>query len=216
MKKIIQILLICIIIVGTIIIATIGLNVGLKYSENKQIDINIEKEFKIEDISQITKEIFKNKKVLIQHVELYKDMVQIIVEDVSEEQLIELNTKINEKYELNHEITDVQVTNNANVRLRDIVEPYIVPIIILSIITILITMFICRSLGIWKVLYSTVVNIVAPQAILFSIYAITRLPINRITPIVSIIVYIASITLNLAYINTVKEENIKTSDSNKK
>ena len=39
MKKVIQILLICLIIAGIIVISTIGFNVGTKYAENTQINI---------------------------------------------------------------------------------------------------------------------------------------------------------------------------------
>lgn len=69
MKKTIQILLICLIIAGTIVIATVGLNVGTKYSENTQISINIGQKFEISDIKQITDEVFKNQTVLVQAIE---------------------------------------------------------------------------------------------------------------------------------------------------
>lgn len=205
MKKIIKILLICLIIAGTIVIATVGLNVGLKYSANTQININIGKEFEIKDIEDITNEVFKNKRVIIQQVELYKDMLQITVEEVSEEQLNDLNAKINEKYEINNDISDLEVITNTNVRLRNIINPYILPILIVSIIVILISMIIYRKLGIWSVLYIIAINIVVPQAILVSIYAVTRLPINRLTPIIAIIVYMISIILSIIYMNKLKE-----------
>ena len=60
MKKVIQILLICLIIAGIIVISTIGFNVGTKYAENTQINIYIGSEFKIEDIRSITDEVFGN------------------------------------------------------------------------------------------------------------------------------------------------------------
>lgn len=207
MKNIIKILIICLIIAGTIVTATVGLNVGVKYSANTQISIHIGKEFEIKDIENITNEVFKNKRVLIQKVELYEDMVQITVKEASEEQISELNTKINEKYEIENELSDLEIINNPNIRLKSVIKPYILPIAIVSIIVILISMLVCRKLGIWKVLYTTVMNIVVPQAILFSIYAVTRLPINRLTPIIGIIVYVASITLNMVYINKLKENN---------
>ena len=98
MKKIIKILLVCLFIAGIIVIATIGFNVGTKYSENTQIGINIGKEFDINDIKAITDEVFGNQRALIQKVEMYQDMVQINVEEASEEQIADLNTKINEKF----------------------------------------------------------------------------------------------------------------------
>lgn len=207
MKKVVSILLICLLIAGIIVIAVKGFNVGLKYSENTQIAINIGKTFEINDIKQITSEVFKGQRVIIQKVELYEDMVQITVKEASEGQINELNTKINEKYELENSIDDVEVVQNANVRLRTLIKPYILPISILSIVTILYAMIVYRKQGILYVLYTTAMAIVAPQAILSSLYAVTRIPINRLTSIIAVVVYIASITITMIYFG--KKKNSK-------
>lgn len=209
MKKVIQILLICLIIAGIIVISTIGFNVGIKYSENTQININIGTEFKIEDIRKLTNEVFGNKTVLISQVELYKDMVQLTVKEASEEQITNLNNKINEKYNLENELSDVIVTHNSNVRLRTIIIPYILPVAIVSILTIAFAMIVYRKLGVWQVLYESAMAIVAPQAILSSIYAVTRLPINRLTTVIALVIYIASITLVMVHFNKMKEQDEK-------
>lgn len=206
MKKVIQILLICLIIAGIIVISTIGFNVGTKYAENTQINIYIGSEFKIEDIRSITDEVFGNTPVLIQQVELYKDMVQITVKSANEEQISNLNSKINEKYNLENDVSDLKITNNPNVRLRNIVKLYILPVAIVSIITIAFAMIVYRKLGIWQVLYETLMSIVAPQAILSSFYAVTRLPINRITVVISIIIYVASITFPMMHFSKLKSQ----------
>lgn len=204
MKKTIQILLICLIIAGIIVISTIGFNVGTKYAENTQININIGTEFQIKDIRKITDEVFNNKAVLIQQVELYKDMVQITVKDATDEEINNLNSKINEEYNLENEISDIIITNNPNVRLRNIVKPYILPITVVSILTIAFAMIIYRKLGICKVLYETAMSVVVPQVILASFYAITRLPINRLAEVIAVIVYIVSITLVMVHFNKIK------------
>ena len=197
MKKIIQIVLMCLIIAGVIIVATIGFNVGTKYSETTQISIKIGKEFDLKDIKAITNEVFEKQNTQIQYVELYKDMVQITVKEASEEQIKTLNDKINEKYEISNELSNVLVTRQSNVRLRDIVKPYIVPVAIVSAITIVYVMIAFRKLGIWQVLYNTLMNMVAPQAIFAGFYAVTRIPVNRLTVVIEILIYIASIMLNI-------------------
>lgn len=207
MKRVVSILLICLLIAGIIVIAVKGFNVGLKYSENTQIAINIGKTFEINDIKQITSEVFKGQRVIIQKVELYEDMVQITVKEASEGQINELNTKINEKYELENSIDDVEVVQNANIRLRTLIKPYILPISILSIVTILYAVIVYRKQGILYVLYTTAMAIVAPQAILSSLYAVTRIPINRLTSIIAVVVYIASITITMIYFG--KKKNSK-------
>ena len=205
MKKIIKILLVCLFIAGIIVIATIGFNVGTKYSENTQIGINIGKEFEINDIKAITDEVFGNQRALIQKVEMYQDMVQINVEEASEEQIADLNTKINEKFGMENAITDVEVTHNANLKLKSIVKPYLVPMLIVTILVILYTIIVYRKLGVLKVLYNTAMAIIIPEATLISLYAVARIPVNRITMIIGLIVYIASITLNIVYLQKIKQ-----------
>ena len=209
MKKIIRILLICLIIAGTIVISTIGFNVGIKYSANTQISINMKQEFNVQDVKKIAKEVFKNQPVLVQQVEIYKDMAQITVKEASEEQINELNQKINEKYGLENKIEDLYVTNNSNVKLKTIANQYKIPIAIVSIIVILYAMVLYRKLGIWKVLYTTALNMIVPQTILFSVYAVTRLPINRATAVISIMVYISSIILSFVHLSKEKNELIE-------
>ncbi len=209
MKKIIRILLICLIIAGTIVISTIGFNVGIKYSANTQISINMKQEFNVQDVKKIAKEVFKNQPVLVQQVEIYKDMAQITVKEASEEQINELNQKINEKYGLENKIEDLYVTNNSNVKLKTIANQYKISIAIVSIIVILYAMLLYRKLGIWKVLYTTALNMIVPQTILFSVYAVTRLPINRATAVISIMVYISSIILSFVHLSKKKNELIE-------
>lgn len=205
MNKIIKILLVCLFIAGIIVISTIGFNVGTKYSENTQIGINVGKEFNISDIKEITDEVFGNQRVLIQKVELYQDMLLITVEDASEEQISDLNTKINEKFGIENVITDVEVTHNANLKLKSIVKPYIIPMLIVTILIVLYTIIAYRKLGVLKVLYNTAMAIIVPEAILISLYAVTRIPVNRLTMIIGLIVYIASITLNIVYLQKIKQ-----------
>lgn len=217
MKKIVQVLLICLIIAGIIagiiVISTVGFNVGLKYSEHIEISINVGSQFNVADIKAITKEVFGNTNVLVQQVELYKDMVQITVKEATEEQISSLNDKINEKYEIENQLTDIKIVHISNVRLRSIIKPYILPISIVSIITIVFAMIVFRKLGALKVAYEVAISIVAPQVILASLYAVTRIPINRLTSIIAIIIFIISLVLSMVKLNKVKEEKLKEAKS---
>ena len=213
MKKIIQVLLICLVIAGMIVISTEGFNVGLKYSEHVEISINVGLQFNVSDIKAITKEVFGNSNVLVQQVELYKDMVQITAKEVTDEQISSLNDKINEKYGIENQLTDIKVVNIPNVRLRNIIRPYILPIAIVSIITIVFAMIIFRKLGALKVAYEVTMSIIAPQVILASLYAVMRIPVNRLTPIIAIVIFIMSIVLPMAKLNKVKEEKLKEAKS---
>lgn len=201
MKKIITIILALLFIAGAIVTATLGFNVGIKYGENTQIGINIGKDFEISDIREMTNEIFPNQTVLIQYIELYKDMLQVTVKgDVTAEQVEQLNTKINEKYETENSVEDAEVTHNANTKLKDLVKPYIAPLAIVTVLVLIFTMIVFRKLGVWKVLYKTCLAIVVPQATIASLYAVTRLPINRITNIICIVVYVLSIVIMIKHL----------------
>ena len=110
MKKIAQIILICLVLAGIIVIATLGFNVGVRYGENTQININIGKEFDSKDIRNIAKEVFGNQSVIVEHVEIYKDVVQITVKDATDEQIEELNEKVRNLQSKNKGLT-TQIKN---------------------------------------------------------------------------------------------------------
>ena len=196
-KTIIRILFALIIIVGIVITCIKGLNVGLNYSNHKILDIYIGQEFENKDIYQIAKEVLGNKEVIVQKVELYEDMVSIRVQDITDEEISNLNTKINEKYSLENTVESIQVTDVANVRLRDLVKPYILPISI-SFVVIIIYIAIYnavykrkgREVNNTKTLLETVVSIIGVQLLYLSLLAITRLPVNTLTIPVGIALYI--------------------------
>ena len=211
MKKIIQIICICVMIAAIVLIATMGFKVGVKYSENTQINVNIGKEFDIKDINSITNEVFPKQNVIIQQVELYKDMVQITIKgNPTDEEIEQLNTKINEKYGIENKTSDIVISQNANTKLKDIIKPYIVPVIITFALIFVYVIIRFRKLGVGNVVYKTIVAILGPQALLFSIYAIARIPINRLTAVISGVFYIMSSVLIVVYfLNTYKSEKKK-------
>lgn len=193
MKKIVKIILIFIIIIGIICMATLKFNIGLKYSNNVQLGVNIGKDFDIKDIKSIASEVFENQRVIVQYIELYRDMVKITVEDATDEQIEVLNNKINEKYEIENEVSSIEVTKNDGVDLKNLVKQIAIPVAISAIIIMAYAMFVFRKIGVWVVLYRLLIALVGTQAILMSVYAIVRLPVNNITPIVSIVVYILTV-----------------------
>ena len=168
--------------------ATLKFNIGLKYSNNVQLGVNIGKDFDIKDIKSIASEVFENQRVIVQYIELYRDMVKITVEDATDEQIELLNNKINEKYEIQNEVSSIEVTKNDGVDIKNLVKQIAIPVAISAIIIIAYAMLVFRKIGVWVVLYRLLIALVGTQAILMSVYAIVRLPVNNITSIVSIVV----------------------------
>lgn len=213
-KNLIGILLGIIIIIGIILTATMGLNLDLMYSSHKSIDINIQKQFENEDVYKIAKEVFENQKVKVQKVELYEDMVSIIVKDATDEQLENLNTKLNEKYELENKKDDMVITNVPSIEISDLVKPYILPvsisfvvIIVYLVIYMAINNRVNRKLSILKETSKAILAIIGIELLYLSVFAITRLEINYTTLPIGVIIY--AFTTILILMNLEKQYKIE-------
>lgn len=217
-KVIINVILSLIIIAGIIVTVTVGFNKDLNYSNHKEIDIYLGKEFENKEIENIVKEVVGSEKVIVNKVELYEDMVSITIKDISDEKLSELNTKINEKYEIENKIEDLIVTEVASVRIRDLIKPYIIPTIIsLIVILIYVLGYIVlykkmRDKKAIKILLKTLAIIIGVEALYFSIIAITRMPVTSITIPVAIILF----ALTTVIIMYKLDKNIKSVDAENK
>jgi len=189
-KKILYIILACIIVIGAIITGIKGLNFGLKYEPNKQIEVFIGKEFNNNDIKQMVKEVIGNKQVIVQKVEVYEEMVSITVKEMSDTQIEELNKKINEKYGIDNNVSeDLIITENANLRGRDLVKPFIFPIALSLVIIIVYAAIRFRKINIFEILSKIFGMNILAQLLYVSILAITRLPVNILTVPTAIAIY---------------------------
>lgn len=219
MKKLIYAILICIIIAGIVIIATMGLKADILYSKNVELDIYIGKVTEKKDIENIVQEVFPNERIIVQEVELFNDMYAITLPDTrSDDELNakveELNNKINEKYELENKTEDITITHNPKVRLSSIITPYFW-IIIISIVLILIYVAIrYKKLGIIKTILSYIISIGAVEMLYLSIIAITRFPINRVVIPLGLLLFLVVITI-LGFINERKLGKIVENNENK-
>lgn len=219
MKKVLYAILICIIIAGIVVVATIGLNVDLIYSKNVELDVSIEKEFNKSDIEAIAKEVFGGEDVIVQEIELYGDMVSIKVPDnLSEEDLKakteELNNKINEKYELENKVDDIVVTHNPKIKLSSMILPYTVTLSISMVIILVYVAIRYKKLGVLKTLATYILWILASELILLSIIAITRYPVDRIVIPMGLLLLVAILTI-LGFINESKLAKLSSDDKNK-
>lgn len=192
-KKIIILLTVIILIAGIAVTTIKGLNFDLKYQETQNIQIYIGKKFNDEDIKQITKEVFGNQSVMIQKVEIYKDTVIITAKEITEEQKNNLVTKINEKYGTELKAEEIEITNIPHTRGRDIILPYVVPFITAGAIVLAYMAIRYYKLGTEKVLAQTIGILITTQAILFSIIAITRIPVGRLTIPMVLMVYMLTL-----------------------
>ena len=186
-NKIIYGLAILIIIIGLIVIISKGFNVGIDYRTSQKIEIYIGKEFDINDIKSIVKEIFGKQEVSIKKVELYGDMVSISSKEITEDQKNSVLDKIKEKYELEDVTTSVESV--PNVKLTDIAKNYILPIVISIAIIAVYSIVRFWKLNPVRVFVELILNTCIVEAVLASVLAILRLPICKITLPIALILY---------------------------
>ena len=185
-------------------IAVKGFNFDLKYQDTQRVELYLKTEFNISDIKQITDEVFGNQKVMIQKVEVFEDSVSITTTSISEEQKSNLITKINEKYGTELTAEDTTVEDIGHTRGRDIIKPYVIPFVIAVIIVLIYLGIRYYKLSIAKVIAKSIGIMALAQILLFSVIAITRIPIGRLTIPMVILVYL----LTLFGITNMFEKNL--------
>jgi preprotein translocase subunit SecF len=212
--KVLAFLVAIIIIAGIIVTLTIGLNYDLKYQESKKIELYIENEFDISDIKQITDETLPNQDVIIQKVEVYEDSVSIIAKDITDEEKTNLINKVNEKYELELSEDSIEITTIPRTQGRNIIKPYIVPFIIVTLIILVYMGIRYYKLGIITTILKSGAFLVIAQAVLLSVIAITRIPIGRLTIPMILVVYVL-LLMKLTYSFEKKLSMMKQEEKNK-
>ena len=200
MKKVIYAILICIIIAGIVVIATMGLKADIIYSKNVELDVYLGEVYEKADIESIVSEVFPGERFILQNIEMFGDMCSITLadnrnDDELNSKIEELVTKINEKYELELETDDVTIMHNPRIRLSSIVLPYAVT---LGISMVLILVFVgirYKKLGVWHTVATYILSIAAVEMLFLSIIAITRFPVNRLVIPVGLLLLVVVITV---------------------
>ena len=181
-KKIIYGILALIVLVGAVLVVTIGLKLDMKNDANTKIYVYIGKEFDNNDIEQIAKETFETDTAIVQKVEIYNEMALITIKEQNTENINEkiesLNSKINEKYGLENKTEDIVINNETKINMYSVIKPYILPMLISLIVILVYSSIIYRKLGILKNIIIYVLTVIGSQLLYASILVITRLPFN--------------------------------------
>lgn len=210
-KKSIIYVAIAIVVIGIALIAIKGLNFDLAFSNSKRLDIYVGKKIDLNEINQIAKDTLGDNKIIIREIETFGDMFSITANDFSDEQIEQMVSKINEKYDV--EITKDEHTSIIeipNLRERDIVKPYIIPTIISLAIISLYMLVRFRKNGGLKIVVITILGTVLVELLLLSVYAICRLPINNYTMSIALIVLVLTLFgYNCKFENALNLEKLK-------
>ena len=196
-KKIVYGIIAVIILVGVIVACIFKFNFSLMYKEHTRIILYIGKEYKVSDINKIAKEVFENKKIQCEKVEIYNDTPVINVENATDEQLEELKQKVAQKYEIEDTQNLIQTTKISNIRGRDIIKPYIMPVIISTIITIAYIAIRYKKLGSINIIIDFILKILVSETVYLSLLAILRISIGSYTMPIAILLYIVTTILSM-------------------
>ena len=198
-KKILLLGLILLIVAGVVVIALKGLNVSLLFRQHETINLYIGKEIDYKEFSDMCKEIFGNKKVEIRKVELFSDSISINVDTFTDEEKENLVKKLNEKYvaegETEYTVDNIKVITIPNIRLRDVVSPYIKPVLISGALIIIYMLIRFRKNEPLKILGKLVLELVLTEIAILSLIAITRIPVYSLTISMMFIIAVIELTI---------------------
>ncbi len=193
-KNIKAIAIIALLIIASIV--TIAINpfkFNTNYSKNVRMEIDLEKEFNISDILAIANSIYTEETPIIRKAGAFEKTVSITVRDFTEEQNEKLINKLNEKYETELTAGDINIYYNSNVKGKDLIKPYIVPVIIAGIFILVFFGIRYRKIGLAKSVGGPIVIICATQLLYAFLINIFGMQINEATVIVSVTIGIFSL-----------------------
>lgn len=193
-KKLVYVVAVLIIIIGMIVTYLCRTNFSLEYAEHTRIDLYLDKSYEMKDIKQIGKEVFGEKEVIYQKIETFNDAVALNVKDLTEEERTSLEQKIREKYEISEDTNILETTQIGHLRVRDLVKPYIIPMIMTTLIILAYVGIRYINLGVFKTIFTLFIRLVLAQGVFVGILEITRLPIGS---------YIIPVGLGIYFITTI-------------
>ena len=192
-KKIIYCIMAVIIIIGAIVCYTKGFNVDLQYSSKQKIVISNNTVFDKTKVEEIAKEILKDRKVRVQEIGRFSNVVEIVSTQITDEEKNEIVNKINEQLGFEISNDDISVQSISNTRIRDILKPYIIPGLITFIFILVYFTIAYHKIGLKYVLLKSIIIPIAVELLYYAIIAITRIPFGVVTNAIAIGIYVGSI-----------------------
>lgn len=189
-KKVIYILAIVVILIGIFVTCMWKTNVSIESVNHTRIDVYIGKDHNIDDIKQIVEEVFGKQPIAYQKIETFNDSVAIHIKDVNDEQIESLKTKVAEKYELEDTSSLITTNDLGSLRIRDIAKPYIIPMIITTLLILGYVGIRYSNLGIFKTVFTLLIRLILTEGVVFSIIQIARIPVGVYTVLLVLGIYI--------------------------
>ncbi len=191
--------------IGISIIAMNKFKYSLDYSKNVRLEVYMGKNFEIDDIKSIANEIFSGKEVILQKAGAFQDGISITLREINEEQKEAFVTKLNEKYETELTVEDIEVYYNSNVRGRDLIQLYYIVVGIAGVLILVFFGVRYHSLGTTKVIGAVLGITLLGEILYLTLISIFNVQINNTT----IASMIAIILFVFAYLISNYEKRIK-------
>ena len=201
-NRIIMVIFALIILSGIIMICVKGYNYDLLYSKSVRMNIYLTKEFKVNEIEEIAKEILGTNKLKVQQGNTFGTVVSIVAKEITEEQQNNIIQKLNEKYEIEiNKDEDLIVAQIPQVNIMEITTKYISPLVITTIVILVYFVIRYRSQGIIKCIGIPVLTLIGVSALYVSIIALTRIPVNEFFTIFLVLIYFLTLICNAIKLN---------------
>lgn len=191
-KIIISAIIALIILAGIVVVNIFGFYKELRYEKSQRIDIYVEQAVDQAKIKDIANEVLGMHN-MVQTVEIYKDMISIRANSISEEQKNEIVNKVKENYEFEQTADKTNINTVPATRIRDMYKRYVLPFVISGVLVVTYMSIRYYKKGLLKVLVNSILIPVVAELLLLSLMAIVRIPIGRFTPALVIFVYVASV-----------------------
>lgn len=200
--RIIMVIVALIILAGIIMICVKGYNYDLLYSKSVRMNIYLTKEFKVNEIEEIAKEILGTNKLKVQQGNTFGTVVSIVAKEITEEQQNNIIQKLNEKYEIEiNKDEDVIVAQIPQVNIMEITTKYISPLVITTIVILVYFVIRYRSQGVIKCIGIPVLTLIGVSALYVSIIALIRIPVNEFFIIFLVLIYFLTLICNAIKLN---------------
>lgn len=192
-KKLLLLGIILLIVAGIFVVALKGVNVSLDLHQHESITIKIGKAINLKEIEEICNNVFENKKYIAREVEMFSDSTNIIVESITDEEKEELVNKINEKYGTELTVQNLSINSNSNIRIRDIVKPFIFPVVISIVLVGIVYAIVYRNKAAIIKYIKTLGIIILAEALIASVIAIIRIPLSQ--SIITLMLFVAVVEI---------------------
>lgn len=182
--------------------------VNEKYEIKQKINIKIKEEYNLDDIKAIVNDTISKEVINVE--KSNDDATYVVIESriITEDELENLNRKINEKYQLSNTTSSIgatqiiTITDIPRVRLIDMAKQYELYIAIASVIILVYFAIRFKNIGLARTVLGTILAIILSELLYMSIIAITRYPIDKMAIIGAIAIYMLVVTfLNARFIN---------------